>query len=363
VLVRFLLRVLCVLAVMLGAAHIRAQTPPASTAPPRIFVRLEYDRPASGCPSDFITRAMIFAAVRAWDPFVEAPSPWTIKLSVVRRPRGYEGTVELRDTDGRVQWSRSYPVIAACIDLVDDLASAVGFRINPHGLDAPVLAPAASKPPSMPVCASKPLPASEPSPCRDSRFSIWPDEWPLRPLRAPTPDPPKPLERWPVAVRIGVGAWTELIVKDFGSIGLSAEVGARYHFVSFGIEAHGDPPLGAAREHEVGAGSFARVSGALLVCAHYGFFAGCGVVDVGRFLFPNHLQPLPISAFYGAAGVRMKLEFPLVPPLLFLTAAVDLRAPILPASYTYRGAIAFASAGPSGGIGLGLLFELPPFRP
>jgi hypothetical protein len=68
----------------------------------------------------------------------------------------------------------------------------------------------------------------------------------------------------------------------------------------------------------------------------------------------------PPSAFYGAAGVRARLEFPVAPPRLFLSVAVDMRAPIHPVSYTHGGASIFVSAGLSAGLGLGLLAEFPP---
>src|SRR4051812_45415751 len=115
-------------------------------------------------------------------------------------------------------------------------------------------------------------PAAAPCP-PESPYSVWPPE---PPLSGPAPDPPKPPERWPVAVRIGAAVWPELIARGTGSLGISAEIGARYRFVSLGVEAHGDPSLGSA-SYPNGKVSFARISGAFLLCAHYGWFAGCGV--------------------------------------------------------------------------------------
>jgi hypothetical protein len=110
----------------------------------------------------------------------------------------------------------------------------------------------------------------------------------------------------------------------------------------------------------VGSVSFARVSGALLLCAHFWWFVGCGVGDAGAFLFPNHVRLLPVRDFYGAAGARVGLEFPVVPSRFFVRAAVDLRAPINPANNTVQGASIFQAAGPGVGLGLGALVELPP---
>jgi hypothetical protein len=200
-----------------------------------------------------------------------------------------------------------------------------------------------------------------PAVCGASRFDLWPEDWP-RHLPKPKTGPPPLPDRWPVAVRVGVAAWPELVASNWGSFGLSAEVGARYRAVSAGVELHGDPPLGSvpAPSPNIGTVIFARVSGALLVCGHFGYFAGCGVGDVGRFLFPNHFQTLPASALYSAVGVRAALEFPVVPPRFFLRTAVDLRAPIHPASYSWMNANLFQAAGLGVGLGLGVLLELPP---
>jgi len=133
----------------------------------------------------------------------------------------------------------------------------------------------------------------------------------------------------------------------------------RYRAFSVGAEVHGDPPLGAVSFPNVGEVSFARLSGALLLCGHWGFFTGCGVGDAGGFLFPGHVYPLPASVFYSATGVRAGLEFPVAPPRLFIRTGLDLRAPIHPASYTVHGVSPFSVAGPGVGVGLGLLTELP----
>jgi hypothetical protein len=125
------------------------------------------------------------------------------------------------------------------------------------------------------------------------------------------------------------------------------------------VEAHGNPPVGSVTFLDVGPVSFARFSGALLLCAHFGYFAGCGVADVGGFVFPNHVSALPASAIYAAAGARANLEFPVVPSRLFIRAGLDLRAPIHPASYPTAHGNVFESAGPGVGFGLGLLAEFP----
>jgi hypothetical protein len=217
----------------------------------------------------------------------------------------------------------------------------------------------------LPVCPA-PLasgPAERTAVCPEYRYAEWPPEGPMSPLK-PRPDPPKPLERWPSALRFGIAVWPELIATGWSSLGLSAEAGARFRAVSLNFEVHGDPSLGSKSYPFLGAVSFARVSGALVLCAHVSLFAGCGVADAGRFLFPDHSGPIPASYFYGAAGVRMKLEVPIAPPRLFFSTALDVRAPIRQAHFTTgmtsNITTVFDSAVPEVGLAGGLLLELPP---
>jgi hypothetical protein len=181
----------------------------------------------------------------------------------------------------------------------------------------------------------------------------------MPPLEKPKLHPPESPERRPIAIRIGGAAWGETFASGWGALGFSADVGVRYRAFSASVEAHGDPPL-ASQNFANDTWSFARISGALLACAHFAWFAGCGVGDVGRVLFPKHNAVLPPSTLYGAAGIRAGLDFPIAPPGLFLRAALDLRAPIRPTTYAPAGHVIYQAASPGVGLGLGLLAELPP---
>jgi len=219
-------------------------------------------------------------------------------------------------------------------------------------------------PPARTACSAAKTEHAEhgeaPPPCRESRFSVWPDEWPMAPLPKPKLQPPEPPDRWPVAIRFGAAVWPERVASGWGSLGLSADVGVRYRWFSAGIEVHGDPPLGSLYYTNVGAVTFARMSGALLLCGHFGWFAGCAVADAGRFIFPNNVPALPPWAFYGAAGARARLEFPVAPPRVFLSTSVDVRAPIHPVNYPFKNGNVFEAAGLGVGLGFGLLLELSP---
>jgi hypothetical protein len=236
----------------------------------------------------------------------------------------------------------------ACAEILADIGFSIAIRFP-----GPDFAP-------LPVCAAEPAPqhATTPPPCPDSRWSIWPTEWPVAPLEKPRPDPTKPAERWPIAARLGFAVWPEVFATGWASLGLTAEIGGRYRAVSLGAEVHVDPSLGSQSLDDVSV-SFARVTGAVLLCGHWGWFAGCGVGEAGRILFPNHIATLPPSTFYSAAGVRAGFEFPIAPPRFFLRTSLDLLAPIDPASYAQMGRSLFQVAGPSFGLGLGILTELP----
>jgi hypothetical protein len=132
--------------------------------------------------------------------------------------------------------------------------------------------------------------------------------------------------------------------------------------VSLGLEAHVDPSLGTVGSTNQGPVTFVRVSSALLPCVHAGLFGACGVADVGRLVFPNHIQALPAWALYSAVGVRVRLEIPAAPPWVFVVPSLDLRVPVHAKPYTRYGATVFESASPGFGFGLGVLFELPPRR-
>lgn len=99
-------------------------SPAPGAAPPRerVVMRLEYHA-AAGCPNDQLVRAAVGAQVRRWDPF--APNaPWQLTVTITRGA-GYEGTAELRNVAGTVEWARPLATRARCFDLVEDLAPAM----------------------------------------------------------------------------------------------------------------------------------------------------------------------------------------------------------------------------------------------
>lgn len=350
------------------ASEARAQqpapTPP--TTEPRVFYRraplvdvyadLTYtSAPEAGrCPDEHSFREQMATRLSGTDVFKPNPRGvyvGKVRVDVSRTPSGFAARYTWEDAEG-VTTSQSFKLKGSsfydCFYLLGDIAVSLSIPFlvlerrygRKYGRnDEP--AKATSCPPV--------------APCPESPYSVWPNEPPM-PVE---PKQPKLPERWPVAVRLGGAVWPELIASGWGSIGLSAELGARYRAFSVGAELHADPPLGSVLVGDFGRVSFGRVSGALLLCAHYGWFVGCGVGDVGRFIFPRHVWPLPASVLYGAAGVRAGFEIPLAPPRLFVRVMVDLRAPIHPPSYVFMDNVVFEAAGLSFGGGLGFVAELP----
>lgn len=345
------------LLLLLLARAANAQKPPTPRVilpPPRVNVSLTFayqrDPGAGACPTGE-TFQIELAGRLGHDPFVPDPGAipsGDLHVTVSRTPAGFEARYAWTGAPAGVLSASRYafPGTTArdCADALAGLAVYLAIPISRlevhHG--------ARYAPPHKPG-----------APCPASRFSVWPPEWPMEPLPRPRPDPDPPPERAPRAVRIGAALWPELIASGWGSIGLALDAGLRYRALSASVELHGDPPLGSSAFPSKINVSVARVSGALNLCGHAGWFVGCALADVGRFVFPTHPNTLPASIFYGAAGVRMGLEFPVAPPRIFLRAALDLRAAIRPATYVRSDSVVFASAKLSGGLGLGLVVEFP----
>jgi hypothetical protein len=338
-----------------------------------VYADLEFVREQSTslCPGEQGLRDLIMSHT-GYDVFTANPRGvyvGRVRVILSRVPGGFAGTYTWTDTQGVERHDRFVQRGEQwfhCKTALDDVATALYVELSSLETELGAKYAKTTTPPYCPTTlpqTAAACPESKTAPLYpDSRFAIWPTEWPLPPLEKPKPDPPAPLERWPVAVRLGVAVWPELIADGWGSLGFTVDAGVRYRAVSFSAEIHGDPPLGSQTFQDVGAVGFARLSGAMLLCGHWGWFVGCGVGDAGRFIFPDHVPALPASTFYGAAGVRAKLEFPVAPPLVFLSVAVDLRAPIPPVNYVARnaGTTVFETAGPAFGLGLGLLWELSP---
>ena len=274
---------LALLAVVAAPSLATAQAPVGSREPPKLTVRLVLTRGAGAevcAPTEALREALSrgIQTRRGYDPFVpnSTGTPAGVLSVKVGRPPGDRrlgATYTYIDEAGAPVWEAPKRYIyagtdkgsAACFRVIEFVAAVFALELIPPPAP-PVLVLSPARPPAPVLSSARPLPSDgagcaaspgnlTPPPCRDSRFSdvrydnsqyaIWPTEWPLSPLPKPQPDPPKPPERWPVALRGSIAVWPEFIATGWGSFGLTAEFGARYHAVSAGVEFHGDPSLGS----------------------------------------------------------------------------------------------------------------------
>ena len=341
----------CWAAFVLVALPALAQPAPTAGMPPqpvdRIVMHLNYNGvPGCSDPEPFILA--LTPRVHGWDPLSEN-GRWRLVVSIKRRAPGYEGSAELHDPKGEVMWTRAFPPKRSCAVLLDRLAFAVAFRIDEGGPPPPAPpVPTACVP--APVEAGKPPPvATEPS-CAEDMTEIVP---PLPvPPSMPTPHEPKTA----LSFGLGTAAWIGQITTDRAALGFTLDAGIRYGWFSAAIEGRGDPPQAPLPIATGGSANYARATGALLFCGHYGWFVGCAKGEAGRFLLIGNL---PESTHgYGAAGLRLGLDFPVVPRRFFLRVAGEVLAAFDPATIRVRHQTLFQVTGTSTGLGLGALFAL-----
>jgi hypothetical protein len=354
-----------VLSALAGEVRAQATAPRVHYPLPRVDVsatlRYERQRGAEVCPDQetFIQEVAAYLGYVPFEPDPERIAVGDVRVVVTRVPGGFAA---------RFDWTGSPDVPTSseqlmagghtrrdCFDAVAALAGVLRrelllLRIK-YGQR---FAPERSGPSCPATTEASPRPA-----CAESRWSVWPDEMPMAPLPKPRPDPAPPPERAPVAIRVGAAVWPEVIASGWTSLGLSAELGVRYRAFSIGVEVHGDPPIESMAYVGGGELRFARLSSHFLLCGHWKLFVGCGVGDAGRIWFPGHVQPLPPSILYGAAGARLRLEFP-VAPWILLSVGMDLLAPINRRRFSKGGLPAFEVASLNFGLGFGAVFELAP---
>ena len=244
---------------------------------PTAAVRLDYQAP-EGCPDERELRSVV-ASRMGHDPFASAQGPaLNLEVRVARRPGGFAGTVELREPDGRVIWSRPPLSDPDCQRLVSVLG---GVSIRAAIDTAPAL-PAA--PPVLPPQAPPRVEPSAPA--------------------APSPAP---------AFRLGARAGLAVGMLPRPAALVAADVGVGWQYASIALEGLAALPV----ERDVDAGVRLRSSllaGSIVPCGHYRWFTGCAVVSVGAFRAEgvNLDTPARSTGVYVAAGVRAALEWPVL---------------------------------------------------
>ncbi len=293
---------LIVLALAMGvAARAHAQTAPHrlfavqkdDPAHPGVAVHLDYSA-AEGCPAENELHDIV-AARMGYDPFTPpgVAAPYALRIAIDRRGASFIGAVELRDTAGRVLWSRPPLAESDC----RRLAGVIGGLTVTIAIDTASSQATAAPPPPIeqaPMAPAAPAPIAPPS-----SSSI-----------------PRP------AFRLGVRAAGAFGVGPAPTAAITADIGAGWRLFSIAVEGRADVPATGS----VSMGVSARTSvlaASLVPCGHYRWFVGCALVSVGvlRAEGVNVLHAAQDSGAYVAAGVRAGLEWPIVPAFALRASA------------------------------------------
>ena len=198
------------------------------------------------CPdaAPYLRKAV--AEEMGYDPFAPG-TKWraagTFDVKVARVPGGLEAVTTFVDAASVAEWTRPYhdrtTTRAACESVYKGVALQIVAELT--RFDA---RPEPESPSQAPACpASSPCPACPPV----SPFSVWPPEWPMAPLRAPEPDPPRPPERAPLSFRFGSGVWVD---SDLRRPGLAWADARRERAVPVGLR--GDRGAGGSGDRDDG---------------------------------------------------------------------------------------------------------------
>ena len=278
--------------------------------------RLAYSRApgAERCPAEsFLHDTAAARQPGAVDPFDEG-APRTITLKLRRGGQGYIAEATMVEGDKLTgDKTLTHPDCAVLVEAMAAVFTTWFFTVR---RDPP--------PPPAPVC-----PAAPPAPqCPEAPT---PQELPPE---EPKPAPPPP--RKPARLVAEAGA-----LAAFGaspgpaSFGLAGAVGLRWErfSVSLGVEGH----LPAAHD---GSASVSLGVGTAAPCVHAAWFVGCGLLEAGRVYSDG---PADISGAnprgrpqfaYGAAGLRVGGDVPLVADRLALRLSADLSVPFSPPTFT-----------------------------
>jgi hypothetical protein len=146
------------------------------------------------------------------------------------------------------------------------------------------------------------------------------------------------------------------VTTDRGAVGLTIDAGVRYSLFSAALEGRVDPPLGGPPIFGGGTANFTRVTGALLLCAHYAWFVGCTKGEGGRLMLLGNVYPSTYR--YAAVGVRLGLDFPAAAPRFYIRVAGELLGTINPATVKFQNQGVLQVAGANTGAGFGVLFVM-----
>jgi hypothetical protein len=262
--------------------------------PPHRRVRLQYQAPP-GCTAEKMIRYLVGSKLRA-DPF--DPNANAHLAVTIERARGkYTGRAELTEPGAVKPWSRSFPPMTTCDEIVDALVFAVAVHLDPVDPSSPSApSPPPSSPSSPTVVASPALSAPE----------------------LPRATPPEPPAR---VVRLGAGAAIGLGVSPANAApGVTLEVGLRWLRwapLSIAVEGRAYPSASATKASSGATVTTGRYTGAVVPCAHLRVIAalelsGCALLELGALRIASDApKPTPATRIAAASGLRGGVELPL----------------------------------------------------
>jgi len=264
-------------ALLLSPLAARAEAPP----PLPRFVRLEYIHPAGkGCPEQAVLEDAVLVAARR-DPFNRV-APALLRVTIAPHGHLYAATLEVRDGDGGVIWTRPFDPLSSCGSAVQ----AAGFLMGSLLRDPP------------------PAPAPSPAPV--------PPPAPAVPLKREAPAPPRS-----EPLRLNLGIASALAIRTTApeaGFNLVADAGLRVRSFSIAGEFRWTPPevadvdtAGLARVHVM------QFSGGVVPCGHFRalFYCGVGQVIAVVGMGAPGVDPRSVTTPSAATGTRIGVELPL----------------------------------------------------
>ena len=260
-------------------------------APARpLETKLAYSRApgAEGCPDEAWLHDAIGARL-GYAPFTDGAAR-TVVVKITRAGKGLQATIELLDSSGRSQGSRTVDSQSRdCTELASSIALDVSMAIDPvHATRAPESAP-------------QPKPAPPPPPLSPPVLLSPP---------APEAPPPPATPREPIKMLIAAGPVVAIGTAPGVSLGAALQIGVRWKGISAAVEGRADLPASASARNGARVQS-SLIAVSLLPCFHVGVVHGCAVGTLGSLsaTATDIARSNREQTLFAAAGVRGGVEW------------------------------------------------------
>ncbi len=291
----------------------------------RVQVQLTYERGsgAERCPDEQSIRDAVVVRL-GYPPFV-AQGKLAIAARVKGEGAGLAAKIDLREVSGELLGERELSSPNAdCAELAEAMVLAISLAIDPVAVDRKPRATSAE-------------PRAEP------RHELR-DEPPAGTAAAPS-------------FFATVGAIGSLGQEPSLSLGAAVGAGARWTWLSLGLEARASLPSATLAAEGKVSGSV--IAGSAVPCLHRGPFAGCAMVSGGVFRAASEglAGGRTVNGSFFSAGGRALYELDLAGPLS-LRLNADLIVPLVRSSLVVDQKAVWVSSPVAGSVGLALGLKL-----